>query len=144
MTDQTKFCEHCGKPLDGTKQPARRFCNPACSAAGRIPRAAKMTRIVLCAYCGKEILATSGRLNQSVSGNVYCNRVCYASSMRTPVTREQLDYWYNELGEDTEQIGRRLEIDGRTVRDLMEKHGLHRRSKAEAVIQYELRPFSGD
>ena len=144
MAGQTKFCEHCGKPLDGTKRPARRFCDRTCSAAARTPRVAKTTRIVLCAYCGKKILATFGRLNQSVSGNVYCNRVCYASSMRTLVTREQLDYWYNELGEDTEQIGRRLGINGRTVRDLMEKHGLSRRSKAEAAIEYERRPFSGD
>ena len=69
MVDQTKFCEHCGKPLDGTKRPARRFCDRACSAAARTPRIAKRTRIVLCAYCGKEILATFGRLNQSVSGD---------------------------------------------------------------------------
>ena len=64
--------------------------------------------------------------------------------MRTPVTREELDYWYNELGETTEQIGRRLGIGGRNVRDLMEKLGIPRRSKAEAAIDYPRHPFSGD
>jgi hypothetical protein len=144
MADQTKFCEHCGKPLDGTKRPARRFCNPACSAAARTPRVAKTTRIVLCAYCGKEILATFGRLSQSVSGNVYCNRVCYASSMRTPVTREELDYWYNELGENLEQIAKRLGIDFVTVHDLMKHYGLSRRNRAIARIEYARHSFSGN
>lgn len=64
--------------------------------------------------------------------------------MRTPVTREELDHWYNELGETTGQIGQRLGIDGRTVRDLMEKFGLPRRGKAEAAFDYPRHPFSGD
>ncbi len=64
--------------------------------------------------------------------------------MRTVVTREELAHWYNELGEDTEQIGRRLGINGRTVRDLMEKFGLARRGKAEAAQDYPRHPFSGD
>jgi hypothetical protein len=64
--------------------------------------------------------------------------------MRTPVTREELDHWYNELGENTEQIGKRLGKSGRTVRDLMEKFGIARRNKAEAAIEFPRRPFSGD
>jgi len=64
--------------------------------------------------------------------------------MRTPVTRQELDHWYNELGESTEQIGQRLGINGRTVRDLMEKFGLSRRGKAEAAFDYPRRSFSGD
>jgi len=64
--------------------------------------------------------------------------------MRTPVTREELEHWYNEVGENTEEIGRRLGINGRTVRDLMEKFGLVRRGKAEVAVDYPRRPFSSD
>lgn len=144
MAVQIKPCEQCGKPMVAKRGPNRRFCCRACYGSSRSGRPGKKTRAVPCGYCGREILATSSRLSQSVSGRVYCDRECYAASMRTPVTREELDDWYNTLGEDTEQIGRKLGINGRTVRDLMEKYGLSRRSKAQAAIEHERSPFSGD
>jgi hypothetical protein len=64
--------------------------------------------------------------------------------MRTPVTREELDYWYNELGETLERIGVRLDIDLVTVRDLMDHFGLPRRNRVEATIVHPRCPFSGD
>jgi hypothetical protein len=64
--------------------------------------------------------------------------------MRTPVTRAELDHWYNTLGETTAQIGVRLGIHGRTVIDLMEGVGLSRRDKVDAAIRYPRQSFSGD
>lgn len=144
MKVETKPCEKCGKPMDATTYPNRRFCCRACSGASRTRRIGKDTRAVPCAYCGKEILATFGRLSQSVSGRVYCNRECYASSMRTPVMREELDYWYNELGETLEQIAKRLGIDFVTVHDLMDHFDLPRRNKVEAAIIHPRQSFSGN
>lgn len=90
-----------------------------------------------CPQCGNTF---SG----SYKAQKFCSRECYWASMRTPVTRQKLDYWYNELGETTDQIGQRLGINGRTVRDIMEKLGLPRRGKAEAAVGYPRCPFSGD
>lgn len=90
-----------------------------------------------CPQCGRTF-------SSSYRAQKFCSRQCYWTSMRTPVTREELDYWYNELGETTEQIGQRLGIAGRTVRDLMEKFSLPRRGKAEAAFDYPRRSFSGD
>ncbi len=92
-----------------------------------------------CLQCGRTF-----RVPPTLSGQQFCSRQCYWDSMRTPVTREELDHWYNELGENTEQIGERLGINGRTVRDLMEKFGIARRNKAEAAMKFPRRPFSGD
>lgn len=132
MTNKTK-CVQCGKPFVPSK-PDRKYCSRACYYASQ-----RKTIERVCPQCGKTF-----RVPTSYPDQKFCSRECYASSMRTPVTREQLDHWYNELGETSEQIGQRLGIKGRSVRDLMEKMEIPRRDKVDAAITYARRPFSGD
>lgn len=128
-----KTCPQCGQPFRVTPcHEGQQFCSRECREAHQ-----QALRQQVCPGCGRTF-------QTAYKGQKFCSRPCYWDDMRTRVTREELDYWYNELGETTEQIGRRLGINGRTVRDLMEKFDLPRRSKAEAAIDYPRRPFSGD
>jgi len=129
----SKTCPQCGRTFQVPhSRKAQKFCSRECREAS-LQTSLKKT----CPQCGRTFASTQKEQK-------FCSRECYWASMRTPVTREELDYWYNELEETTEQIGRRLGINGRTVRDIMEKFGLTRRGKAEAAIDYPRRPFSGD
>jgi hypothetical protein len=132
----TRMCLQCGRtfelPYPSSEQ---KFCSRWCYHQSRKFGPIQKT----CPQCGRTF-----QVLRSYPAKRFCSRECYWASMRTSVTREELDYWYNELGEDTEQIGRRLGINGRTLRDIMEKFGFPRRGKAEAAINYPRRPFSGN
>lgn len=128
----SKTCPQCGRTFQVPHfRKAQKFCSRGCYEVNRQISGKK------CPQCGQTFKG-------SYKAQKFCSCECYWASMRTPVTREQLDYWYNELGKTTEQIGQRLGINGRTVRDLMEKFGLPRRGKVEAALDYPRRPFSGD
>jgi hypothetical protein len=128
-----KTCEQCGKTFVVTPSHAyQKFCSRTCREASWRGPLEKT-----CAWCGKTFASYAKKAR-------FCSHKCYADSMRTQVSRKQLKHWYNELGETTDQIGERLGINGRTVRDLMEKMGIPRRDKVDAAIAYARRPFSGD
>lgn len=93
-----------------------------------------------CQVCGKPF-----NVRASWPSQKFCSHACYAESMRRiHVTKEELTYWYYDLGMTSLEIAERLGCNDRYVRELMRHFGLTLRNKSGAAIDYPCHPFSGN
>lgn len=93
-----------------------------------------------CEFCGEFFQVRSSWPSQR-----FCSNACYAESIRRiRVTKEELEYWYYELGMNSIEIAEQLGCNDRHLRAIMEEFGLALRNKSEAAIEYPCFPFSGD
>ena len=93
-----------------------------------------------CEFCGKSFPVRSSWQSQR-----FCSHDCYAESIRRiRVTKEELEYWYYELGMTSIEIAEQLGCSDRYLRQIMDDLGLTLRNKSHAAMDYACRAFSGD